>query len=56
VRAIPGDVNGDGVVDIQDALEILKYLAGLESVVDFEADINDALEILKYLAGLPNIL
>jgi hypothetical protein len=51
-----GDVDGDGSITINDALEILKYLAGLESAVDFEATIDDALEILKYLAGLPNTL
>jgi hypothetical protein len=36
-------------VSIFDALEILKYLAGLDSTVDFEATIYDALEILKQL-------
>jgi hypothetical protein len=28
-----GDVNNDGVVDIQDALEILKYIAGIDNVL-----------------------
>jgi hypothetical protein len=65
-----GDVNLSGGIDIGDALEILKYLAGLESMIDeyYEseenADVNgdgaitidDALEILKYLAGLPSAI
>jgi len=55
-----GDVNGDGVININDALEILKFLAGVASVVTEQPGaanaptINDALEILKRLAGLPN--
>jgi hypothetical protein len=47
-----GDINGDGAVTITDALEILMYLAGLDSAVDYEATISDALEILMYLAGM----
>jgi hypothetical protein len=50
------DPNRDGITDINDTLEILRYLAGLPNVVRFEADIQDALEILKYLAGLESIL
>jgi hypothetical protein len=50
-----GDIDGDGSITINDALEILKYLAGLENVVEIdEPTIDDALEILKYLAGLPS--
>jgi hypothetical protein len=55
-----GDVNGDGIVDINDALEILKYLASLPHEIKFppgstlRPTINDALEILKKLANLPN--
>jgi hypothetical protein len=54
-----GDVNGDGVVNIADALEILKFLAKLDSAVHVPSGtspptINDALEILKYLAKLDN--
>ncbi|MDR2531819.1 MAG: dockerin type I repeat-containing protein [Oscillospiraceae bacterium] len=67
-----GDVNGDGEIDEEDALEILKFLVGLESALDemtedealAVADINgdgeideeDALEILKFLVGLPSAL
>jgi len=50
----PGDVNDDGEITIDDALEILKFLADLESVVqkDEKYKIDDVLEILKHLAGL----
>jgi hypothetical protein len=61
-----GDVTGTGAISIDDALEILKYLAGLDSVIatdpkafnasritgDVAPTISDALEILKYLAGM----
>jgi hypothetical protein len=66
---IPGDVDGNGVVTITDALEILMYLAGMDSALDqpdnFNAarvitggekpTINDALEILMYLAGMESV-
>jgi hypothetical protein len=39
-----GDVNGDGKVDISDALEILKYLAKLPSVFDDSAKVGNALK------------
>jgi hypothetical protein len=65
-----GDVNGDGEVSISDVLEILMYLAGLDSVINSSTlslnaalvvsednpAINDVLEILMKLAGLPNAL
>ncbi len=57
-----GDVNGDGVVDSNDAVCILKYLAGFDvgnlqiSNGDMNhdgiVDSNDAVRILKDLAGL----
>jgi hypothetical protein len=50
-----GDVNGDGNISITDALEILKYLAGMESIYngsDVSPTIHDALGVLKYLAGM----
>jgi hypothetical protein len=64
-----GDINGDGYVTIQDALEILKYLAGIESLLDTPAGfnaareilgghavgINSVLEILKFLAEIPSV-
>jgi len=53
---VPGDVNNDGSVTINDALEILKVLAGLPSAAPKDVTIHDALEILKYLAGLPHKL
>jgi len=66
-RCIRGDVNGDGVVTIADALEILKYLAEIDNLISkspnaFNAaaritasvipTMGDALAILKYLAGM----
>jgi hypothetical protein len=61
-----GDVDLNGVVSILDALEILMYLAGLDSVIndnpkshahgritgEANPTINDALEILMFLAGM----
>ena len=60
---LKGDVNGDGYVDNLDAVEILKYDAGIaelseeqKDVADFnndgEVDNLDATAILKYDAGL----
>ncbi|MCL1866147.1 MAG: peptidoglycan DD-metalloendopeptidase family protein [Oscillospiraceae bacterium] len=65
-----GDVNGDGKVTIDDALEIQKYLAKLPSVIDGNPQafksacvlggekptIDDSMEILRYLAKLPSVL
>lgn len=57
-----GDVNGDGVVNINDALLIARYTAGLNpspfniAAADVNKDgatnINDALLIARYTAGL----
>jgi hypothetical protein len=63
-----GDITGTGEVTIEDALEILKYLAGIDNVIEKGGDylkaalitggdeptIDDVLEILKYLAGMEN--
>jgi hypothetical protein len=54
-------------VGIEIALDVLKFLAGLEVLTeeqiilyDFDGDgsvtINDALEVLKFLAGLPSLI
>jgi hypothetical protein len=65
-----GDVDDNGRITINDALEILKFLAKLDSVISpgnaaFQAaliastatpNINDALEILKHLAKLDSRL
>jgi hypothetical protein len=51
---IPGDVDGNGIVTISDALEILMKLAGMESVAPDDVTINDALDILMHLAGMPS--
>lgn len=66
---LKGDIDGDGDVDIMDALEIEKKLAGLPNVVpigkdkavsdvngDGKVDVMDALEIQKKLAGLDNVI
>ena len=59
---IPGDLNGDGLVNITDAIELLKYVAKLKNNVVNEAgtdidgngtvNINDAIALLKQIAGL----
>ena len=56
-----GDVNGDGVVNISDAVALLRYLAGDESVNiiignsdmngDSTVNISDAVTLLRRLAG-----
>ncbi len=57
---LPGDVNGDGIVNNKDVSRLLKYLAGDDvEVVLFACDINgdgsvnnkDVSRLLKYLAG-----
>jgi len=64
IHYILGDVTGTGIIEIDDALEILKYLAGLENIINDERSmsaacitgkipvIDDVLEILKHLAGI----
>lgn len=61
---IIGDVDGNGTITAADALGILKYIAGLQTITDAGllsvADVNgdscitanDALDILKKIAGL----
>jgi len=66
-----GDVNGNDIIDIGDALEILKFLAGLESALSDPKAMDAAritvtapetpkiacvLEILKHLAGIDSVL
>lgn len=58
---VAGDVNGDGEVDVADAIALLRYLAGYgdESTIpangdfngDGEGDVADAIALLRYLAG-----
>lgn len=57
----PGDVNGNGVVDLTDAVLALKVMAGISvSGITYKADVNDDLRIgmeevvyiLRYVAGL----
>jgi hypothetical protein len=63
-----GDVNGDDVIDIRDAIQILRYLAGMTNIIDNstlaaaaatiasqdEPAIGDVVQILRYLAGMSN--
>ena len=59
---VPGDLNGDGISNISDALELLKYIAHLSNKVvnekgldvngDGVVNINDAIVLLKRIAGL----
>ena len=60
---LPGDANGDGEADYQDALLVLRHSIGLEQLpeetvaacdlnADGEADYNDALTILRRSIGL----
>ncbi len=60
-----GDVNGDGKIDVVDALTVMKYNAGSLKLTDAEkkradvdkngkVDIVDALTILQYVAGKIN--
>jgi hypothetical protein len=64
-RHIKGDVDGDGRVTTADALEILKYVAGLRSLIvgdaaraaadvngDGKIDTADAMAVLRIVAGL----
>jgi hypothetical protein len=66
-----GDVNGDGEITLDDAVWILKYVAGIGSDYTHtrHASLNaaritggesptvlDALEILKYIAGMDNLI
>jgi endo-1,4-beta-xylanase len=59
----PGDVNGDGIINITDALLVAKYCGGIPVPATFivgNADVNqdgtisivDALKIAQYVAGL----
>lgn len=59
--AVTGDVNGDGEVDVADAIALLRYLAGYvdEGTIPANGDFNgdgavdvaDAIALLRYLAG-----
>jgi hypothetical protein len=63
----PGDVTGTGTIDVMDALEVLKHLAGIVTLSGDALNaalisggeiitVLDALEILKRIAGIPSII
>lgn len=56
-----GDGNGDGIVDVKDAVVIKKYIAGISVTIDLVAsdvnadnvvDVKDAVKIAKKLSGM----
>jgi hypothetical protein len=65
-----GNITGEGEIGIGDALQILRYLANMSSVIDNDERaliaslivsedapaIGDALEILRKLADMPNLI
>lgn len=63
---ILGDVNGNGSIDIGDAVSIVNYLVGKQSATFIEEaadtnnnndiDIGDAVTIVNYLVGKPSAL
>lgn len=61
---MPGDLNNDMRINVKDATEVLKIVAGITKESNMKGDINDdgfinvkdATEILKYVAGLPSAL
>ena len=63
VAALPGDVNGDGFVNANDALLVLRSALGLAPALGSEADVtgdgfvnaNDALLILRVALGLAEL-
>jgi hypothetical protein len=57
-EAIPGDINGNGMLDAEDAIAILEYADGLETAEpadirrgdtdgDLQLTVRDALKVLK---------
>ena len=57
---MPGDINGDGVVNTKDLTRLMKYLSGEEvDVVSEAADVNgdgavngkDLTRLMKYISG-----
>lgn len=63
--AVTGDVNGDGMVTVDDAILVLRHVAGLDALTgdsltladangDKAVDVNDAIVILKSIANSTN--
>lgn len=62
VNRVPGDVNGDGIVDGRDAIRLGKYLAKIDVEIDIansdvtgdgKIDGRDLIRLKKYLAKMP---
>ncbi len=59
----PGDIDGDGKVNITDVMQLLKYVAGVTGVTVTYADVNgdgyenitDVMQLLKYVAGVTDV-
>lgn len=56
----PGDSNGDGIIDVRDAVRVAQYIAGWQVNIVVESadvtgdgavDIGDAVRLAQYLAG-----
>ncbi len=58
-----GDVNGNGVVDVSDAIQVLRHIVGLTTLSaqargradlnsDGKVDVSDAIDILRLIVGL----
>jgi hypothetical protein len=70
IIVMPGQVLGNSNVGVLDALEILRYIVGLDSIINechsaFNAaritggetpTVHDAIQILRHSVGLPNMI
>ena len=65
VGVIPGDVTGDGKVNLTDLVRMRKYLAGMDVIFDADAGdvtgdgtvgLADLVRLRKYLAGMDVVL
>ncbi len=63
---LPGDANGDGIVDMDDALAIMQWISGFPGVTineanancdgDSEVTMDDALAIMQWISGFPGVV
>lgn len=65
VGVIPGDVTGDGKVNLTDLVRLRKYLAGMDVIIEADAGdvtgdgtvgLADLVRLRKYLAGMDVVL